>query len=288
MKKPSQKPKPKHALVIRDLKADPANPNRMQAEDLARMEKSMAEFGDLSGIVLNRRTGNLIGGHQRVSVLKDCEIEAEDLAKPEQDGTVARGHILYRGRKMSLRVVDWPESKARAALLAANRFGRVGVDDAAAVKELLSELDTGEFDMDLTGYSQKVLEEMMTACPPEADDTYTRKIVAPVYEPKGDCPSIADLFDREKTAHLIAEIDGAGLPDDVASFLRLAAERHTAFHFARIAEFYCHASPQVQDLMEKSGMVIIDFKKAIEYGFVHMTERLGKLSDLEGSEEDDA
>lgn len=149
-----------------ELRADPANPNRMDDADKARMAKSMAEFGDMSGIVLNRRTGYLIGGHQRTDVLKGCEIVNEDLSKPEPDGTVARGHIDYNGRKMALRVVDWPESKARAALLAANRFGRVGNDDAAILKELLSELDTGEFDMDITGFSAKALEDMMTCDTP--------------------------------------------------------------------------------------------------------------------------
>ena len=119
------------------------------------------------------------------------------------------------------------------------------------------------------------------------DDTYTRKIVAPVYEPKGEEPPIKELIDREKTQGLIKEIEDAGLPEDVASFLKYAAERHSVFHFRKIAEFYCHADEQVQDLMEKSGLVIIDFKKAIEYGFVHMTEKLGELADLEESENDE-
>ena len=70
--------------------------------------------------------------------------------------------------------------------------------------------------------------------------------------------------------------------------MRYAAERHTVFNFRQIAEYYCHANPVLQDLMERSGMVIIDFKKAIEYGFVHMTERLGELADLEEAENADA
>ena len=119
------------------------------------------------------------------------------------------------------------------------------------------------------------------------DDTYTRKIVAPVYEPKGEKPPIKELIDREKTVNLIAEIEQAELPEDIEYFLKMAAERHSVFHFRKIAEFYCHADEQVQDLMEKSGLVIIDFKKAIEYGFVHMTERLGELAYLEESENDE-
>jgi hypothetical protein len=134
------------------LKPDPANPNRMDAADKARMVKSLAEFGDLSAIILNRRTGLLIGGHQRVDVLADGKVSATDLPAPEPDGTVARGWIERDGRRYALRVVDWPEDKAHAALLAANRFGRVGQDDAGLLKDLLQELDTGAMDMDLTGF----------------------------------------------------------------------------------------------------------------------------------------
>lgn len=113
------------------------------------------------------------------------------------------------------------------------------------------------------------------------DDTYTNKIVAPIYEPKGEQPPLSALIDRSKTDNLIASIDSAGIPDEIAGFLRQAAERHTVFNFRQIAEYYCHADATVQDLMERSGLVIIDFNKAIEYGFVHLTERLGKLADLE-------
>jgi hypothetical protein len=144
------------------LKPDPANPNRMDAADKARMAKSLADFGDLSGVVLNRRTGLLVGGHQRAGVLAGAVIEATDLPKAEPDGTVARGWLLSGGRRYSLRVVDWPEAKAHAALLAANRFGRVGADDPAVLKDLLQELDTGATDMDLTGYSEEERERLAT------------------------------------------------------------------------------------------------------------------------------
>lgn len=117
----------------------------------------------------------------------------------------------------------------------------------------------------------------------DRESEYANKIVSPVYEPKGINPPIDMLTDRRKTDKLQAEIDDARLPADVSKFLKDAAERHTIFYFGKIAEFYCHAPPQVQDLMEKSGMVIIDFEKAIENGFVNLTDRLGKLADLETS-----
>jgi ParB-like chromosome segregation protein Spo0J len=177
------------------------------------------------------------------------------------------------------------EADELAYLLADNRIAELADLQTAALKDLLEELDTGGFDMDLTGFVESERERLATQVHQD-DDTYTNKIVAPVYEPKGDTPPIASLIDREKTDRLQTEIEAANVPADVARFLKDAAERHTVFHFGRIAEWYCHATPQVQDLMERSGLVIIDFHKAIEYGFVHLTERLGALADLEEGGED--
>lgn len=63
-------------------------------------------------------------------------------------------------------------------------------------------------------------------------------------------------------------------PEDVAAFLRLAAGRHVRFDYEQIAEWYCHASPEVQRLMEASALVIIDFGQAVERGFIRLNEDL--------------
>lgn len=149
------------------LKADPKNPNRMTPEDKARMVKALREFGDLGGIVLNRRTGLLVGGHQRVDVLREGRIVQKDLPKPEPDGTVARGHIEHGGRRYTLRVVDWPESKAHAAMIAANRFGRLGQDDQSILAEVLSEVRNTVSDTDLLGFSEDEILDLQSQAEPQ-------------------------------------------------------------------------------------------------------------------------
>jgi len=109
------------------------------------------------------------------------------------------------------------------------------------------------------------------------DPKYTTKIKIPVYEPKGKKPEVTELFDNAKTLQLIADIDKAELPQDIAMFLKLAAMRHTSFNFKNIAEFYAHADATVQALFENSALVIIDYNKAVENGFVKMSERLRLL-----------
>jgi hypothetical protein len=124
------------------------------------MKASLAEFGDLSGIVINRRTDQLVGGHQRADVLADGELHVEDLPEPEPDGTVARGHLEHDGKRYVVRVVDWDDEKAKAALVAANRFGRVGADDPELLKSLLDEIVAdGVIDTDLTGFDAEALLE---------------------------------------------------------------------------------------------------------------------------------
>ena len=110
------------------------------------------------------------------------------------------------------------------------------------------------------------------------DEPYSRKIQSPVYEPSGDKPPVKDLFDNAKTLALIAAIQAAeGLTDEERQFLTIAAQRHTVLHFNRIADFYAHAPASTQALMEDSALVIIDFNRAIELGYVKLSEEIAKL-----------
>ena len=105
-----------------------------------------------------------------------------------------------------------------------------------------------------------------------AEQKYSTKIEAPIYEPKHPKPHPLTLCDQTKTKALIREIDESILPEDEKAFLRAAAWRHAVFHYERIADYYAHATPEMQRLMEKSALVIIDFEAAIEQGFVKVCE----------------
>jgi hypothetical protein len=98
-------------MYIKDLKPASYNPRKISDEQLERLKKSLQEFGDLSGIVYNRRTGNVIGGHQRLKCLPpDAKIEKKDLKERSKTGTVAEGWIVIDGEKFIYREVDWDEA----------------------------------------------------------------------------------------------------------------------------------------------------------------------------------
>jgi hypothetical protein len=101
---------------------------------------------------------------------------------------------------------------------------------------------------------------------------YATTIAAPVYEPRNPKPHVFTLCDDSKTLALLREIDASAIPEDDKKFLRAAAWRHAVFHYERIADYYAHSPPEVQRLMERSALVIIDFDAAIEGGFVKLCE----------------
>ena len=103
---------------------------------------------------------------------------------------------------------------------------------------------------------------------------YTTKVETPIYEPQGKCPHILELVDCEKTKRLIREINNANIEDFEKRFLIEAAHRHSIFSYSKIANYYAHASKEMQELMEKSALVLIDYDKSIEYGFTKLTEEL--------------
>jgi hypothetical protein len=109
----------------------------------------------------------------------------------------------------------------------------------------------------------------------EEKEAYTSKISAPTYEVTGACPAVVDLLNDGKRNELVAAINGEPLlPADVRNFLLNAAQRHVVFDYQAIAEYYAHATPAVQRLMEASALVIIDFDAAIRGGFVRLSEEI--------------
>jgi hypothetical protein len=110
----------------------------------------------------------------------------------------------------------------------------------------------------------------------QEDKKYTTKIQSPIYEPKNVKPHVLELYDNQKTKRLIREIDSSALPIEEKMFLVDAARRHTIFNYEKIADYYAHSSKEMQEFMERSALVIVDFEKAIQNGYVRLCDDIKK------------
>ena len=61
----------------------------------------------------------------------------------------------------------------------------------------------------------------------------------------------------------------------------MAATRHYVFNYKYIAEYYAQAPKEVQELMEDSALVIIDYEDAIAKGYVELSKTLQELTENE-------
>ena len=136
--------------TVADLTHDPKNPRKISEEQLEALGKAMEEFGDLSGIVYNRTTKQLVGGHQRTKHLPpEAEVHIEHKrSKPNKQGTMATGYVLIGTERWQYREVKWGEEKERAANLAANKHGGQWEPDLLA--EAIASLDGFDFPIGFT------------------------------------------------------------------------------------------------------------------------------------------
>ena len=127
-------------LKLKDINPAPYNPRKdLQPDDpeYVKLKKAIDEFGLVDPLVVNKRGNVLISGHQRHKIL------------------LARGDT-----ETQVSIVDLPPQKEKALNLALNKIS--GEWDNIKLKDILEELDTGDFDMEITGFDLQEIEDLMT------------------------------------------------------------------------------------------------------------------------------
>lgn len=229
------------------------------------IKESMRRFGFTAPVLADMSDGGIIAaGHGRHMALEQL-FEASEVIKLPSGGDLPAGMVPV------IDCSNWSEEQRRAYTLADNKIAlNSGWDEELLKFEIEDLLNLASSDAPLIGFSDEEIKGMIEGV--KAPENYSRKVEAPIYRPKGDKPEISALADVSKSKSLSEEIAASRVPADVKAFLQIAAHRHTVFDFQAIAEFYCHATPKVQHLMERSGLVIIDLEKAIENGFVELSD----------------
>lgn len=209
---------------------------------------SIQEFGFKNPIIVDKNNV-IVAGHTRLKAARKLglsevpTIRADDLS-PEQ----VKAFRLVDNKTAEL--AEWDTDLLN--------------DEIAALEQLGVDLE--QFAFDIAQYEEEVRASI-----------YTSKTDVPQYEITGECPDLSELEEAEKTEELLAEIEIADVTEEEKAFLRDAAQRHRRFNYSKIAEYYAHASKEMQELMENSALVIIDFDNAIRNGYVKLSSRMQEI-----------
>jgi len=156
-------------MEVINIKIEKLNPAKynprldLQPEDkeYQDIKKSIVEFGLVEPLVINKDM-TVIGGHQRLKVLKD-----------------------FNYSTIPCIIVDLDKQKEKMLNIALNKIS--GDWDRGRLKDILEELDTGEFDISLTGFNEQEIEGLMTEFHVE-DEEINEKEVDENMETENECP----------------------------------------------------------------------------------------------------
>jgi hypothetical protein len=228
----------------------PKNPRLIKDAKFEKLKKSIEDNPEMLGMreVLVYPHGSkfvIIGGNMRFEACKDLGFTEVPCKVLDKDTTAEQLRAITIKDNVGFGEHDWE--------LLANEW------DAVELEEWGLEVPT-----------QK-----------EDDDVYTTKIESPIYEPKNEKPNQKELFDISKYNLLVNKINESNIGDSDKEFLKLAATRHIEFNYRKIADFYAHSDKDTQELMEDSALIIIDYNKAIELGFVELYENMNKIAEID-------
>jgi hypothetical protein len=221
---------------------------------VAQIAASIKEFGWTNPVLMDGDNG-IIAGH----------------------GRVLAARVLGQTDIPTIELSHMTDIQKRAYIISDNKLAlNAGWDEEVLGLEI-TELKEFGFDIDLLGFNAKELKELVSE---KLESIYSQSIDVPTYEPSGEKPLLEDLYNEEKAIDLITSIQQSNINEKEKTFLMKAASRHIVFNYEKIANFYAHSSKECQELMECNALVIIDFNKAIENGFVKLTEEINEMFDI--------
>ena len=126
-------------MDIEKVIPNPRNPNRHGESQINLLAKIIKAQGWRAPITVSKRSGFIVRGHGRLMAARKLGLEQVPVDVQEYESEAA----------------EW------ADLIADNRLSELSDMDMGSLKDLLLDLDTGDFDMDLTGFDDKELEKLM-------------------------------------------------------------------------------------------------------------------------------
>jgi len=240
------------------------NPRAHSDKQVSQVAASIKEFGFNNPILIDEDKG-VIAGHGRLAAAQKLElVEVPTITLTGLSEAQKKAYVIV-DNQLALNS-EWQEDLLKIEI------------------ERLGELD---FDLNMLAFDDDFLKDLnsLGGESNEAENPYSQKVDIPVYEPTGEKPSVESIYDNGKSKELIEDIEKSGLPEREQEFLKYAAYRHTVYNFEEVANFYAHSSPKCQELMENSALVIIDIDKAIENGYVSLSEKISEQYSIEYPDE---
>ncbi len=144
-------------IKIGKLRPHPQNPRTHPDSAIDKLVKSLNEFGFTNPILVSK-DNYILAGHARLKAAQKAGLKEVPIIRLPLKGNKALAYMIADNRLQD--ETDW---------------------DIPMLKDLLEILDTGELDLEVTGFDLKGIEDLMTQFHPTDDDLPT-KLLPPELE----------------------------------------------------------------------------------------------------------
>jgi len=177
-------------LSPHQLKMTNHNPRIHPDQAIDKLAKGIENYGFINPIIVEKGTDRILAGHARLKAslkqnLKEVPVIEVDLHKDQADGYMVFDNAIQDK-------TEW---------------------DYPILKDILEELDTGAFDMELTGFDEMEIENLMTVFDAE-------------YNPSNEWVNMPEFEQEDKTAYQSIHIHFAN-QNDVDKFAKLIKQNIT-------------------------------------------------------------
>jgi len=127
-------------VPLGELKPNPRNYNKHPAQQIDLLAKNIKAVGWRHPITVSKLSGLIVAGHARYEAAQKLGLSCAP--------------VNFQNFKDA--------SEEMAVMIADNRLAELAEPSMPDLKDLLLELDTGALDMELTGFDESALEDLMT------------------------------------------------------------------------------------------------------------------------------
>ena len=176
--------------LLKPAEYNPRKQLKPKDKEYQKIKNSIEEFGYVDPIIVNKDY-TVIGGHQRINVLKDLGYKEVDVV-----------------------IIDIDKTKEKALNIALNKI--TGEWDFGKLADLLLDLDAENYDLLLTGFDDKEIENLMAPIEKEipAEIEFTEVLgedhnyIVLYFDNEVDWLQAESLFDLKQVKDLSTRKDG--------------------------------------------------------------------------------
>lgn len=251
---------------VNELKKHKNNARTHSQAQIYQIINSINEFGWTNPILIDEHD-IIIAGHGRLEAAEILELDVVPC----------------------ITLCGLTDAQKRAYLIADNQLALNAGWDIELLQSEIEALKLDDFDIDLLGFNDEDFKKIdddisnlnLSNNNQFDDNPYTKNISTLLYEPAGEKPDYVDMYKTDKFNQLLSDISNSNIDAKAKEFLTVAAYRHVQFNYEEIANFYAHSDKKIQELMEDSALVIIDFNKAIENGYLKLNDEVNQFYEEE-------